>query len=154
MHVGLRVAMVSLLAGCSLIVHDAPPTGARADRFHPCDEGYGWPIVDTLLAANFGVIAVTCAAGPCENESGAGAAGAAIGTGVLAAVFAYSAYRGFGGAGRCRDLHAEFAAGPAPPAAPSAGVEGADCRADGSCDAGLTCASGLCVRPPGGPGAR
>lgn len=132
-------------AGCSLVLHDTPPSGATAERFVPCDESNGWPIVDTAIAAVMAVNAALCARDqPCDNESGAGKTGAIIGLAALAGIYGYSAFRGYRGAARCRDLHVDFAARPGP----APGDEGQDCRPDGGCGPGLVCASGLCVRAP------
>lgn len=133
-------ALVALLGSCSLALHDSPPAAATGDRYHSCDEARTWPGVDTALAGLFAANAIKCSLeNPCENESGAGKTGALVALTALATAFAVSAYRGFRGAARCREVHAAFAAG--------RGTEGRDCRPDSSCDAGLICASNLCVRP-------
>jgi hypothetical protein len=146
------VGSVWALSGCSVTLQHSPPSGATAERFHPCDEGRTWPVVDTILAAAAGFNMVMCAAqDPCEQESGAGKSGALIGLGAVAAIFSYSAVSGVRSASRCRRLHRDYVPPPAPPplAPPrpkSPGTEGADCGAGGRCDPGLTCASNLCVR--------
>lgn len=160
------LALAISVSGCSFVTTSAP----KAPPDPPsCNDSYGAPLGDVLgvfvgapVLALFVWIATDDSL---NNDQEDVAIGATMGTAMIA--FAASAIVGFSRVSRCEDAvgayqgqlmmrpQPYYASPPGyapplyvPPPEPPVGAERGLCRADQTCDAGLTCASNRCVVLP------
>jgi hypothetical protein len=101
--------VLALSGGCSYLFVDAPPERHRQLPYFECTKSRAWPVVDTVIAATYGIetaaFIVGASASKAERGPLAGAAAAAAATAVL---FTASAFSGYGKVSECREATDEL----------------------------------------------
>jgi hypothetical protein len=108
------VMCASLLAtgggACSYAFVDGPPTAHRQMNYFTCTTGNTLPTTDVVLGGLFAVDAITIGAtAASQSEQGVKLSGVLVSAG-MAALFAASAYSGYGKTSECREATSELQA--------------------------------------------
>lgn len=130
--------------GCSFFALKTLPDGTERGDDPDCDDGFGTPGIDAVVAVLSGVLAVNlfAASGNRDADASGLRAGGFAATGVGAVFLAGTAY-GVVHVNRCREVMNREGLRGKPPVrewdAPQPGALGGPCRETGACDGELVC---------------
>lgn len=140
--------LAPVLPGCSWLFVEAPPVQHEQLRYFDCTESRAAPIIDTTVAALYGLTSAALLVQALEGEDGGSSRYDTIGIVApvaVAAVFGFSAADGFSTTAECEDAKSKWTRRLRERPPPASVVRG--CGSDVDCAADRICEQGSCVYP-------